>query len=160
METQGNMNIYPSVVEDHFRIVQPLVRTPQPTVVVQQVTSLEGYDVIMLTSRHKDEKCTRVVNVCYDANAVMPIGKHITFKSDWDLDRLANIYEKKGETIFRYMVTDRYKQHLTTYIADYRIGQSLTINIMRKTRPLDPYIVGNTMQEKIQQGFHMLLVHS
>jgi hypothetical protein len=69
----------------------------------------------MLTLQCKDEKWTRITNVSYNANNT-PIEKHVTFKFEWNLERLARVYyDKKGIMNFKYMETERYKQHLTYY---------------------------------------------
>jgi hypothetical protein len=50
----------------------------------------------MLTMRHKDDKWTRIVYFSYDKNKT-PIEKHVTFKFEWNLERLVSAYEKNGE---------------------------------------------------------------
>jgi hypothetical protein len=131
------MSINPSVTDDHFRFIQHMGEgeLPQPPIVLEQVMSLEGCDFNMIAIRHKDEKCTRIVNVSYDANET-PIGQHVTFKFVWNSERLASICEKKCKIVCNYMVPERSKQHLT-YFGDYQISQSLTVN-MRKARTVEP----------------------
>ncbi len=109
----------------------------------------------MLTVKHMDEKWTRIVHVSYDKNE-MPMEKHVTFKFKWDLERLTHEFEKNGAISFKYMVTDRCKQHLT-YFGDYQIGLTLTV-FMSTARTVDPYVVGKDMAEEIEVDFHVPLV--
>jgi hypothetical protein len=56
------------------------------------------------------------------------------------------------------MVMERYEQHLPN-LGDYQIRQILTVD-MKKARTAAPYIVGNTMGEEIEHGFHVPLTHT
>jgi hypothetical protein len=99
--------------EERFKVISCTGKKPWSVVVVEQVTSVAGTEVKMLTVKRVDEKWTRIVHVTYDKSG-MPKEKHVTFKFKWDMERLTHEFDKNGEISFKYMVTDRCKQHLTT----------------------------------------------
>jgi hypothetical protein len=120
--------------------------------VVEQITSVEGKEVNMLTLKRHNDKWTRIIHVTYNLNET-PMEKHVTYKFPWDLDRVA-----KAEISFKYMETERYEQHLT-YFGTYQIGQSITVN-MDTARTIEPYIAGAHMKEELEHDFHVPpLVH-
>jgi hypothetical protein len=111
----------------------------------------------MLTMQCKDDKWTRIRNISFNDNKT-PIKKHVTFKYERNLKRLASIYEKNGGQIeFKFMETERYEQHLT-YFGDYQIRQSLIID-MKKARMVEPYLVGRSIREEVEHKFHVPLLH-
>jgi hypothetical protein len=89
-----------------------------------------------------------------------PYKKHITFRFEWDLERLPpSKYEKNGEIAFKYMDTEMYEQYLT-FSWDYQIVQSLTVN-MKTARTVEPayILLGGDMPEETEHNFHVPLVH-
>jgi hypothetical protein len=83
-------------------------------VVVEQITLVEGKEVNMLTLKQHDDNWTQIIHVTYNFNKT-PMEKYVTYKFLWDMDRLAKEYKKKVEISFKYMETERYKQHLTYF---------------------------------------------
>ena len=142
--------------DEHFRVVRCKSEYVQSNVSVQQITSVEGNEVNMLMLRRKDDKWTRIINCCYNANKT-PLEKHVTYKFEWDLDRVAKEYDRNAEISFKYMETDRYEQHLT-YLGGYQIGQSITVN-METARTVEPYIAGAHMKEEMEIDFHVPMVN-
>jgi hypothetical protein len=90
-------NNNPPATEDHYHVVCNNDSHQGSNVVVQQIISVEGGKINMLTLRCKDDKWTRITNTRSDANKT-PIEKHVTFKFDWDLESLAN---NKNEVLTR-----------------------------------------------------------
>jgi hypothetical protein len=142
--------------DDTFRIVRCDADYKAPNVVVEQITSVEGKEVNMLTLKWHDDKRTRIIHVTYDLNET-PMEKHVTYKFPLNLDRVAKEYKNKAEISFKYMETERYKQHLT-YFGTYQIGQSITVN-MDTARTIEPYIAGAHMKEELEHIFQVPLVH-
>jgi hypothetical protein len=142
--------------EDHFHVVRCQDGYASSNVVVEQITSVEGNEVNMLTLKRHDDNWTQIIHVTYTFDG-KPIEKHVTYKFPRDMDRVGKEYKKKAKIWFKYMETERYEQHLT-YFCTYQIGQSLTVN-MKTARTIEPYLAGAHMKEELEHNFHVPLVH-
>jgi hypothetical protein len=81
-------NNNPQKKEGHFHVVRCNYEYASSNVIVEQITSVEGDEVNMLTLKQHDDKWTQIIHVTYNFNKTA-MEKHVTYKYPSDMDRVA-----------------------------------------------------------------------
>jgi hypothetical protein len=114
---------------------------------VYTITESEAGNGKVLDIRYKEkEGIVRCVSIGCDTNDV-PFEKHVTYKFDWNMSRVAEELEAGARVSFTHIVTPRYEAQ-SSYIGTYLIGTTLTVD-PDKARTVHPYLMGKSIQEEL-----------
>ena len=115
--------------------------------VITECVSENGLTTKVLDLKYmQSNNIVRCVTIGCDVND-LPIEKHVTYKFQWDMARVAKEWYGGARVSFQYMETPRYEKQWT-YLGSYKIGVMVTAN-PETARTLQPYLLGKTIQEEV-----------